>query len=112
MRLILYLVRLGATPLLIPKTRFQAACFLVKPIGTQMRFKRFLFLTCISLLVIAILIVSLAPVFVSAGLRLWIARTARQDGLKVNVEKIEAPLLRPVIIQKLEVVTPAEAPFH
>jgi|GEM_PF-525667 len=77
-----------------------------------MRFKRFLLLFGASLLVAAILAVCLAPLVVAGGLRLWIARTAQQEGLRIEFEKIEAPLLRPVVVHKLKVTSQADAPFQ
>jgi hypothetical protein len=49
---------------------------------------------------------------VAGGLRLWISRTAQQDGLRITFEKIEAPLLRPVVVQKLQITSQPDAPFH
>jgi hypothetical protein len=77
-----------------------------------MRFKRFLLLFGASLLVAAILAVCLAPLVVAGGLRLWIARTAQQEGLHIEFEKIEAPFLRPVVVHKLKVTSQADAPFQ
>src|SRR5436189_4379700 len=77
-----------------------------------MRFKRFLLLFGASLLVAGVLVVCLTPLLVAEGLRLWIARTARQDGLQITFEKIEAPMLRPVIVHKLQIASQADAPFH
>src|ERR1044071_4627556 len=77
-----------------------------------MRFKKFLLLSCASLLVAGILIVCLTPLLIAWGLHLWIARTARQDGLQITFEKIEAPMLRPVIVHKLQIASQANAPFQ
>src|SRR3977135_1933064 len=77
-----------------------------------MRFKRFLLLFGASLLVAGVLAVFLTPLVVAGGLRLWIARTAQQEGLHVEVEKIEAPFLRPVVVHKLKVTSQADAPFQ
>jgi len=77
-----------------------------------MRFKKFLLLSCGSLLVAGVLAVCLAPLVVAGGLRLWIARTARQEGLRIEFEKIEAPLLRPVVVRKLQITSQTDAPFR
>src|SRR5436190_6435969 len=77
-----------------------------------MRFKKFLLLSCASLLVAGILTVCLTPLLVAGGLQLWIARTARQDGLRITFEKIEAPMLRPVVVHKLQIASQLGAPFH
>jgi hypothetical protein len=77
-----------------------------------MRFKKFLFLFCSSLLVAGVLAVCLTPLVVAGGLRLWIARTARQEGLRIEFGKIEAPLLRPVVVHKLQVSSQVDAPFR
>ena len=77
-----------------------------------MRFKKFLLLSSASLVVAGILIVCLTPLLIAGGLRLWIARTARQDGLRITFEKIEAPMLRPVIVHKLQIASQPDAPFH
>jgi hypothetical protein len=45
-------------------------------------------------------------------LRLWAARTARQEGLRIEFGKIEAPLLRPVVVHKLQIASHADAPFR
>lgn len=77
-----------------------------------MRPKRFLILFCASLLVAAVLAVFFAPFLVASGLRLWMARVARQQGLRIETEQIEAPFLRPVIVHKLRVTNGSGAPFR
>src|ERR1043166_2915029 len=77
-----------------------------------MRFKRFLLLFGLSLMVAAVLAVFLAPVVVAGGLRLWLARTAQQEGLHIEFEKIDAPFLRPVVVNNLKVASEADAPFQ
>jgi hypothetical protein len=76
-----------------------------------MRFKKFLLLFCGAMLIAGLLAVLLAPLVVAGGLRFWIARTARQEGLRIDFEKIEAPFLRPVVVHKLQIASQAEAPF-
>jgi hypothetical protein len=77
-----------------------------------MRFKKFLLLFCGSLLVAGVLAVCLTPLVVAGGLRLWVARTARQEGLRIEFGKIEAPLLRPVVVHKLQIASQTNAPFR
>ena len=77
-----------------------------------MRLKKFLLFSCGALLLAGVLAVCLTPLLVAGGLRLWIARTARQDGLHITFEKIEAPLLRPVVVHKLQIASQADTPFH
>lgn len=77
-----------------------------------MRSKKFPIYFCGSLLVAGILAVFLTPLIVAGGLRLWLARAAREEGLRVEFEKIEAPLLRPVVVYKLRVASEPNAPFR
>lgn len=77
-----------------------------------MRLKRFLILFCVSLVVAGTLIIAFAPFLVAGGLRLWMAGIARQQGLRIETEGIEAPFLRPVIIHKLRLTNGADAPFR
>jgi hypothetical protein len=77
-----------------------------------MRFKKILLLSGGALLVAGVLGVILTPLLVAGGLRLWIARTARQEGLRIEFAKIEAPLLRPVVVHQLQIASPPDAPFH
>ena len=80
--------------------------------GRKCGSRKFLLLFCGSLLVAGVLAVCLTPLVVAGGLRLWIARTARQEGLRIEFEKIEAPLLRPVVVHKLQIASQADAPFR
>jgi hypothetical protein len=77
-----------------------------------MRFKKKLLILCGSLLVAGILGVCLTPLLVASGLRLWIARTERQEGLRIEVGKIEAPLFRPVVVHQLRIASQAGATFR
>ena len=75
-----------------------------------MRRKKFLIVFC-GLLFVALLSVLFAPFFVATGLRFWMTRAARQQGLRLETERIEAPFLRPAVIHKLRVTNEANAPF-
>ena len=77
-----------------------------------MRRKRFLVIFGASLFVAAFLAVLFAPFLVASGLRLWLAHTARQHGLRIETGRIEAPLLRPVVIHKLRLSNEPNAPFQ
>ena len=77
-----------------------------------MRRKRFLIIFGASLFVAAFLAVLFAPFIVASGLRLWLAHTARRHGLRIETERIEAPLLRPVVIHRLRLTNEATAPFQ
>jgi hypothetical protein len=77
-----------------------------------MRFKKSILVLCGSLLVAGVLGVFLTPFLVAGGLRLWIARIARQEGLRIEIGEIQAPLFRPVVMQKLQIASQPEAPFR
>lgn len=77
-----------------------------------MRLKRFLIVFFASLVAGGVLIIAFAPLIVAGGLRLWMARVARLQGLQVETGQIEAPLLRPVIIHQLRVTNGPDAPFR
>ncbi len=61
---------------------------------------RFL-LVSLFLLLAALLAVWFTPFAVSHGVRWWIWWRARQEGFTVNIDKIEAPFLRAVVIRQL-----------
>src|SRR6266480_192059 len=55
-------------------------------------------LACLALLVA----IWFTPFAVSHGVRWWISWRARQEGFTVNIDKIDAPFLRPVVIRQLQ----------
>ncbi len=57
------------------------------------------------LLLAALAAVWFAPSAVSHGVRWWIWWRARQEGFTVNIDKIDAPFLRPVVIRQLHLTT-------
>jgi hypothetical protein len=61
------------------------------------RFFLFSLLICVAVLLAA----WSAPSAVSHGVRWWIWWRARQEGFTVNIDKIDAPFLRPVVIRQL-----------
>ena len=66
-----------------------------------MPFKSRLLLGGLFVLVAALLAVWFTPFAVSQGVRWWIWSRARQEGFTVNIDKIDAPFLRPVVIRQL-----------
>ena len=64
-----------------------------------MPFKNRLFLAGLLILLAALIAIWFAPLLVSNGIRLWVWWKARQEGLVVNLDQIDAPLLRPVVIR-------------
>src|SRR5688500_2123547 len=76
-----------------------------------MRRKRFLIVLG-ALLFIALLGVFFAPFLVATGLRLWMTRAARQQGLRIETERIEAPFLRPIVVHKLRLTSETNSPFR
>ena len=61
---------------------------------------RFLFAGLL-LLLAALLAVWFTPFAVAHGVRWWIWWRARQEGFTVNIDKVDAPFLRPVLIRQL-----------
>src|SRR6266508_4544773 len=66
-----------------------------------MPLKRRFLLASLFLLLMALLAVWFTPFTVSHGVRWWISWRARQEGFTVNIDKIDAPFLRPVVIRQL-----------
>ncbi len=64
-----------------------------------MPFKNRLFFAGLLILTAALIAIWFAPLVVSNGVRLWVWWKARQEGLVVNLDQIDAPLLRPVVIR-------------
>ena len=52
------------------------------------------------------------PSAVSNGLRLWIWWRARQQGLTVKIDEVDAPFLRPVVLRGFHMVSAHQATFH
>jgi len=77
-----------------------------------MRLKKFLLLFFGSVFLAGLLAIVLAPLLVAGGLRLWVARAARQEGLRIEFGKIETPLLRPVVVHTLQINSHPEAQFQ
>ena len=52
------------------------------------------------------------PFAVSNGIRLWVWWKGRQEGLIVKIDKIDAPLLRPVTLRGLKVTSTSGNAFR
>ena len=70
-----------------------------------MQIRKFLLVLGGVLLIGGVIAVFLTPALVSTGLRLWIARIAQQEGLIITFEKLEAPLLRPAVFEKVQIAS-------
>ena len=66
-----------------------------------MRLKSRFLLVSLFILLAALLAVWFMPFAVSHGVRWWVWWRARQEGFTVNIDKIDAPFLRPVVIRQL-----------
>jgi hypothetical protein len=69
-------------------------------------------LVSLFLLLAALLAVWFTPFAVSHGVRWWIWWRARQEGFTVNVDKIDAPFLRPVAIRQLRLTNAHDDTFR
>jgi hypothetical protein len=77
-----------------------------------MRARRFLLIFAAALLVAVLLAVCFAPLIIAGGLRFWAQRVAHQEGLRLELGEIEAPLLRPVIVRNVRVRSEPGSPFQ
>ncbi len=59
-----------------------------------------------------LLTISFTPFAVSNGLRLWVWWQARQERLIVQIDRIDAPFLRPVVLRGLHVTSASENAFR
>ena len=71
-----------------------------------------LLLVCLSILLVGLGSIFLTPFFVSGGLHLWVWWQARRQGLRIELEKIDAPFLQPVTIQRLRITSAHGAAFR
>src|SRR5947199_6990301 len=55
----------------------------------------------LGLVIVAIVVVTLAPVAMAMVIKMSIAGVARQQGLAVEIRTVDAPLLRPVVLHDL-----------
>src|SRR5205085_9877073 len=77
-----------------------------------MRARRLLIISAAVFLVGALLVVCFAPLIVAGSLRMWAQRAVQREGLRLEIGKIEAPFLRPVIIRNVRVRTDPGQPIQ
>src|SRR4051812_39533664 len=77
-----------------------------------MPLKRRLLIIGLGLLGSALLIVALGPLLVATVLKTWSHRVASREGFNLEMEQIDAPLLRPVVVTNLRLLTASGAPFR
>jgi hypothetical protein len=77
-----------------------------------MRARRSLLIFTAALLVAILLVVCFAPLIVAGGLRMWAQRAAHREGLRLELDAIEAPFLRPVIVRNLRLHSDPGLPFQ
>ncbi|MEO7723134.1 MAG: hypothetical protein ABIU29_00365, partial [Chthoniobacterales bacterium] len=66
-----------------------------------MSFRKRLLILFLGLLVAGVLDALFAPFLIAHGVRWWIEWTARRQGSRAEIERVEAPFLRPVTIRNL-----------
>lgn len=59
----------------------------------------------LALLVAAVVALLITPFVVARGLRLWLLWNARQQNLIVRIDKIDAPLFRPVVLRGIHITS-------
>jgi hypothetical protein len=64
------------------------------------------------ILLAALITISFTPFAISNGIRLWVWWKGRQEGLIVKIDKIDAPLLRPITIRGLNVTSTSGNAFR
>jgi len=77
-----------------------------------MSFKNRFFLVILLILLAALSVMWLTPFALSNGVRSWIWWKARHEGLIVNIDKIDAPFLRPIVVRGLRVKSAPENAFR
>src|SRR5450631_4308375 len=75
-----------------------------------MPFRRRLLVASLLAVLIVLFVFWIGPTAVASGVRTWLWWQARRQGLTVEIEKIDAPLLRPVLIQNLHIASANNAP--
>ncbi|HAF04301.1 MAG TPA: hypothetical protein DCG89_10955, partial [Spartobacteria bacterium] len=79
---------------------------------TPLAFKNRLLLAILLSVLALLFAIWFAPSAVSNGLRLWLWWRARQQGLTVKIDKIDAPFLRPVVLRGFHMASARDAAFH
>ena len=72
--------------------------------------RRKLFIASLLALLIGLSLFWISPMGVARGVRAWLWWQARQQGLKIEIGKINAPFLRPVVLQRVHVTSAGNAP--
>jgi hypothetical protein len=73
---------------------------------------RLLLLAAVLIVLAGVLTVVFLPVIVSNGVRVWLSWKGRQQGLLIQINKIDAPFLRPVEIGGLHITSVPGAAFR
>jgi hypothetical protein len=71
--------------------------------------RKFLIASLLALL-IGLFVFWISPMGVARGVRAWLWWQARRQGLKIEIGKINAPFLRPIVLQRLHVTSAVNAP--
>src|SRR5713101_6290843 len=72
--------------------------------------RRRLLIASLLAVLIGLFVFWISPMGVAGGVRAWFWWQARRQGLKIEIGKISAPLLRPVVIQGLRITSAGNAP--
>jgi len=75
-----------------------------------MPFRRRLLIASLLAVLVGLFVFWIGPTAVAGGVRTWLWWQGRQQGLKVEIEKVDAPLLRPVLIQNLHISSAGNSP--
>jgi hypothetical protein len=75
-----------------------------------MPLRRRLLIASLLALLIGLFALWIAPFAIARGVKTWLWWQARRQGLQIEVGKIDAPLLRPVVLQQVHVISAANAP--
>ena len=71
-----------------------------------------LLLGALFVLLAVLIVIWFTPFAVSNGIRLWVWWNARQEGLIVKIDKIDAPFLRPVTLRGLNITSTSDNAFR
>ena len=77
-----------------------------------MPFKNRLFFAGLLILTAGLIAIWFSPFIVSKGVRLWVSWKARQQGLVVSLDQVDAPFLRPVLIRGCRLRSGPDHAFH
>ena len=71
-----------------------------------------LFRTIAVVILAAVAVIFITPFAVAQGVRLWLSWQAREQNLILKIDKISAPLLRPVVIQGIQITSGSANAFN